>query len=117
MDAGAHHGSILARWLDIVKDRFLAILALEADRENIARLRAWVSSLPAEIVESIQARECALAAEVDIRSFSHGMDLASRIVAKADGEVRAGCLDDLDFPVTYAKLHLEGGGWMRFVVT
>lgn len=117
LDAGAHHGSVLTRWLDIVKDRFLAILAVEADHENVVRLRAWVSALPSEVVERIQVRECALAVEAGIRSFSHGMDLASRIVARADGEVRAGCLEDLDFPVTYAKLHLEGGGWMRFVVT
>jgi len=109
LDAGAYHGDIAARWLDIVKGRFRAILAVEADRENVARLREWVSSIPREIGRRIQVEDCALAAEDGIQSFSHGMDLASRIVTQSDGNARTCRLDDLNFPVTYGKLHLEGG--------
>lgn len=109
LDAGAYHGSVAARWLDIVEGRFRAILAVEADRENVVRLREWVSSLPVEISRSIQVQDCALATEGGVRAFSHGMDLASRIVDQADGKVRTCRLDDLNFPVTYGKIHLEGG--------
>ncbi len=109
LDAGAYHGDVAARWLDIVDGRFCALLAVEADRENIVRLREWVASLPVELSRRIQIQDCALAAEGGVRSFSHGMDLASRIVDQADGNVRTGRLDDLDFPITYGKIHLEGG--------
>ncbi len=109
LDAGAYHGDVAARWLDIVGGRFRAILAVEADRENIVRLREWVASLPVELNRRIQIQDCALVAEGGVRSFSHGMDLASRIVDQADGNVRTCRVDDLDFPVTYGKIHLEGG--------
>ncbi|MDD5558288.1 FkbM family methyltransferase [Candidatus Methylomirabilis sp.] len=109
LDAGAYHGDIADRWLNIMGGRFRAILAVEADRENIVHLRAWVASLPVEMSRRIQVQDCALAAESGIRSFSHGMDLASRIVNQADGNVRTCRLDDLNFPVTYGKIHLEGG--------
>lgn len=109
LDAGAYHGEVAARWLDIVRGRFRAILAIEADRMNVERLREWVSSLPVEIRKRIQIEDCALAAVGGVRSFSHGMGLASRIVDQADGKVRSCRLDDLNFPVTYGKIHLEGG--------
>ena len=109
LDAGAYHGKVAARWLDIVRGRVRAILAVEADCENVARLREWVSSLPVKIGRSIQVSDCALAAEDGVRSFSHGMDLAARIVDHGDGKVRTCRLDDLNFPVTYGKFHLEGG--------
>ena len=109
LDAGAYHGDVAARWLDIVKGRFRMILAVEADCENVARLRGWVSSLPLEVGGRVRIQDCALAAEDGIRSFSHGMGLASRIVGQSDGKVRTCRLDDLQFPVTCGKLHLEGG--------
>lgn len=109
LDAGAYHGHIAARWLNIVEGQFRAILAVEPDRENVTRLREWVTSLPVDISRSIQVQDCALAAEEGIRSFSHGMDLASRLANQGDGKVRTCRLDDLHFPVTYGKLHLEGG--------
>lgn len=109
LDAGAYHGEVAARWLDIVRGRFRAILAVEADRMNAERLREWVSLLPLEISRRIQMQDCALAAENGVRAFSHGMGLASRIVDRADGMACTCRLDDLQFPVTFGKFHLEGG--------
>ncbi len=109
LDAGAHHGSIIARWLTIMDGHFSAVLAVEADPCNAAHLRAWVASLPSDQAARIEVRECALAGEAGTRTFAQGMGLASRLMAGVDGEVPACRLDDLAFPATFAKLHLEGG--------
>jgi FkbM family methyltransferase len=109
LDAGAHHGVVISRWLRIVDGHFQSILAVEADRDNAARLRALVAGLPADVVERIRVVECALAAKAGRYPFAHGMDLASRLMAGADGDAPACRLDDLDYPLTFGKIHLEGG--------
>jgi FkbM family methyltransferase len=109
LDAGAHRGTVIARWLDLVKSRFDEILAVEADHENVMHLKQWIAGLPGPVQGRIRVRDSALAAEDGRRCYSHGMNLASKIVKQAEGTVNAMRLDDLNFPVTYGKIHLEGG--------
>jgi FkbM family methyltransferase len=109
LDAGAHHGHVIARWLDLVRNRFDAVLAVEPDHENVMRLKQWIASLPKTAREKMLVRDCALAAEQGIRPYSHGLDLSSRIMPCAEGSVQSLRIDDLDFPFTFGKVHLEGG--------
>ena len=108
LDAGAYHGEVLGRWLQWVGGQFNRILAVESDRDNAAHLRETIAAMPNEVANRIRVEECALAAEAGNRPFAHGMGLASRLMPAADDEVRACRLDDLDFPLTFGKIHLEG---------
>ncbi len=109
LDAGAYHGEVFKRWLQLVDGRFGAILAVESDRHNVAHLHDMIAAMPAETASRITVEECALAADAGIRPFAHGMGLASRLMPEADGEANTCRLDDLGFPLTFGKIHLEGG--------
>lgn len=108
LDAGAHRGDVLARFLKVVGGRFSQALAIEPDRDNFGALRQTIASLPANCAGRIQVLECALAAVDGRLPFCHGSDLASRLMAGAAVDAPARRLDGIDFPVTFAKIHLEG---------
>lgn len=109
LDAGAHHGHVSARWLKLMQNRFEGIVAVEADSHNARQLKEWIVTLPAGVRDKVLVHEYALAAEVGTRPFSHGSDLSSRIMSQSDGFVSCYRIDDLGFPFTFGKIHLEGG--------
>ena len=109
LDAGAHHGHVSARWLKLMQNRFEGIVAVEADSHNARQLKEWIVTLPAGVRDKVLVHEYALAAEVGTRPFSHGSDLSSRIMSQSDGFVPCYRIDDLGFPFTFGKIHLEGG--------
>lgn len=109
LDAGSHHGAVVEHFAKIVKGRFARALAVEPDRQNLAVLRTRIASMPEEWRERIDVADCALAADGGRHPFSGGLDMASRLVETGREQVQARRLDDLDFPATFAKIHLEGG--------
>ncbi|MCP9440094.1 MAG: FkbM family methyltransferase [Nitrospira sp.] len=109
LDAGAHHGQVIARWLELVGNQCGAIMAVEPDRENVAQLKRWAATLPQMIRDHMVIRECALASETGRKPYSHGWDFSSRLAVSADGEASTLRIDDLDFPLTFGKIHVEGG--------
>lgn len=109
LDAGAYHGHVSARWLDLVHNRFEGILAVEADSHNAMELKRWRATLPPEEKNKVFIRDCALAAETGSRPYSHGSDLSSRLMTQAERTVQCHRIDDLDYPFSFGKIHLEGG--------
>lgn len=109
LDAGAHHGQVSARWLDLVHDQCEGIVAVEADAENVTQLRRWIASLSSEVRNKVLVHECALAAEPGMSPYSHGSGLSSRIMPQAEGAVQCRRIDDLGCSFTFGKIHLEGG--------
>lgn len=109
LDAGAWHGVVSQRFLTETGGRFREIVAVEADRANAERLRAWVAGLPGELAAHMRVLECALAETDGDLPFAQGHDLASRLMPGAAERVRACALDSLDVASTFAKIHLEGG--------
>ncbi|MCP9449017.1 MAG: FkbM family methyltransferase [Nitrospira sp.] len=109
LDAGAHHGEVIQRWLAVVQNQCEGVMAVEADRDNVAHLTRWAAALPRAIRERISIRACALAEERGDKRFNHGWGLSSRIDPRTAESVHALRLDDLDFPLTFGKIHLEGG--------
>lgn len=109
LDGGAHRGAVIERWLETAGGAFRAALAVEPDRENARCLRERIARLPAGVARRIRVMECALAARGGSQPFRHGFDLASRLEPGAADSVAAHRLDDLDFPVSFGKIHLEGG--------
>lgn len=109
LDAGAHHGHVSARWLELMQNRFEGIVAVEADSHNARQLKKWIVTLPVGVRDKVLVHECALAAEAGTRPFSHGADLSSRIMPQSDGFVPCHRIDDLGFRFTFGKIHLEGG--------
>ncbi len=109
LDAGAYHGHVSARWLDLVRNRCEGIVAVEPDSHNAMQLKQWIATLPSEVSNKVSVHDCALAAETGIRPYSHGSDLSSRIMSQAEGSVQCCRIDDLGVPFTFGKVHLEGG--------
>lgn len=109
LDAGAYHGMVIERWLKLTRGLFREILAIEPDRNNAESLRIRIAKFPADVVERIRVLEYALGNFNEIQAFSHDLGLASRLAVQADGEIQVCQLDHLDFPVTFGKIHLEGG--------
>jgi FkbM family methyltransferase len=109
LDAGAHHGEVIQRWLTLVQNQCEGVMAVEADRDNVAHLSRWAATLPRTIRERISIRACVLAEERGEKRYSHGWGFSSRIDPHAAESVCALRLDDLDFPLTFGKIHVEGG--------
>lgn len=84
-------------------------MAVEADRDNVAHLTRWVAALPPAVREKLTIRGCALAEERGEKPYHHGWGFSSRIDPRAAESVHALRLDDLDFPLTFGKIHVEGG--------
>ena len=109
LDAGAYHGHVSARWLNLVQNQFEGIVAVEPDSQNVLELKRWITTLSSDVRTKVSVRDCALAEETGTRPYSHGSDLSSRIKTQADGSVNCLRIDDLEYPFTFGKVHLEGG--------
>lgn len=109
LDAGAHHGEVIQRWLTLMQNQCEGVMAVEADRDNVAHLTRWVAALPQAVREKVTIRECALAEESMEKPYQQGWGFSSRIDPRAAESVHALRLDDLDFPLTFGKIHVEGG--------
>ena len=109
LDAGAYRGDVLRKFITITKGAFGKILAIEPDRENRIHLRKNVDSLAVSVSGRIGIQEVALGAVEGTGAYSHGMGIAARLLSEEGADVRIARLDNLDFPVSFAKIHLEGG--------
>ncbi|WP_153132414.1 FkbM family methyltransferase [Dechloromonas hortensis] len=108
LDAGAYHGEVSQRVIDLLADRCQGILAIEPDHENFRQLDSWYRAQPGFWQERITVLEKALGATGDDRPFRDGLGMASRSSGASGSHVDAIRLDDLEFPVTFAKIHVEG---------
>jgi len=109
LDAGAWHGVVSQRFLAKVGGHLQAILAVEADRLNFQRLQAWATGLPLEMRDRVRLLDCALGEMDGELTFTHGHDMASRLMELGQDKVTVRSLDSLDLAFSFVKLHLEGG--------
>ena len=109
LDAGAYHGHVSARWLNLVQNQFEGMVAVEPDSQNVLELKRWITTLSSDVRTKVSVHDCALAAETGTGPYSHGSDLSSRLMVQAEGSVHCRRIDDLECPFTFGKIHLEGG--------
>lgn len=111
VDIGAHHGEVIIRFLEAVKNRYKEVYAIEPDGENFSKLRNCLEkSIPGEKGE-IHLLECALGSAADAKRFCYGLGYASQFSELGHTDVRVKTLDDLLIPATFIKMHIEG--WER----
>ncbi|MGD0835207.1 MAG: hypothetical protein ABSB49_01015 [Polyangia bacterium] len=108
LDAGAYDGSISQRFIDLTQGAFGQVYAIEPDRNNMALLRTWRETLPADRAGRVVLLSQALSDISGTLPFSHGYGLASRLMTGCGESADATTLDKLGLSFTFAKLHLEG---------
>lgn len=108
VDVGAHHGEVIIRFLEAVKNQFKEVFAIEPDMENLANLRSQLEEYMSTEMGKIHLLECALGSAADKKRFCYGLGYASQLSELGQTEVSVKTLDDLLIPATFIKIHIEG---------
>jgi FkbM family methyltransferase len=108
LDGGAHHGEVSLRFIDIVHHKFAKIYAIEPDKHNYNILRAKLCEKNSPVSQNIHTIECALGKRAGSARFLHGLGYASKFSPMAQESVMVRTINEMDIPVTFIKLHLEG---------
>ena len=115
LDIGSYHGDVIIRFLEIVKNRYKEIFAIEPDKENLIKLRSRLKEYMSSDKGNIHLLECALGSEAKKERFYHGLGFASQFSKLGQTEITVKEMDDLSIPATFIKLHIEG--WERDVIS
>lgn len=108
VDCGAYVGDTLKTFLQYWPTP-KAIYALEPDPENLIRLKAWVSELPAILRASVNLQPYAASSHGGKVKFSSA-GLGSRVDENGSIQVETALLDELfkEITVTFIKMDIEG---------
>jgi len=107
LDAGAHHGSVTERLLQLSGLPRGAIWAVEPDAESHKALRAWASRAGSDVRARLHLMDRVLTERDEAVRFHSGLGYASQVAAT--GAPRQGTpIDALDLAPGFLKLHLEG---------
>ncbi|MBW8446593.1 MAG: FkbM family methyltransferase [Arenimonas sp.] len=109
LDAGAHHGSVVTRFIAETDGQFASILAVEPDEQSRAVLEQTLGGLPSDQRSRITVSDALLDSERCTVRFHHGLGYASQISPTGTSERETRTLDALGAAPSFVKLHLEGG--------
>lgn len=115
VDVGAYDGRVLLKFLEVVKGRFASAHLIEPDSYNIKMLDAALSGLPLEVLSRVNVNQVALSANGGLMPFSHGFDMASRLVDIQAIQTQVVKLDDMPVKPSFIKMHIEGGEYNALV--
>ena len=115
VDIGAHHGEVIIRFMEAVKNKFKEVYAIEPDMENISNLRSRLEEYMSVGMGKIHLLECVLGSASDEKRFYHGLGYVSQFSELGQTEVSVKTLDDLLIPATFIKIHIEG--WERSAIS
>lgn len=108
LDVGAYDGRAFLHFLKLTGRKFNSALLIEPDEKNFLSLQLAVKKLPQEIMQKITLLKGALSSASGKLPFAQGFDFASRLWDIKQTEVDVFRLDNLDFPVSFLKMHIEG---------
>jgi len=108
LDVGAYDGRAFLHFLTVTGEKFNSALLIEPDEKNFLSLQQTIEKLPQEIVKRITLLNGALSSASGKHAFAQGFDFASRLWDIKQNEVEVFRLDDLKFPVSFIKMHIEG---------
>jgi FkbM family methyltransferase len=111
LDAGAHHGQVLSRFVAGRPGLLAQAWAVEPDRNNREQLRLWMDTLDPDVRRRMEVHALALARRDGSRYFMPGQGYASRLWSDGSEQVPARAIDGLGWSPSFIKLHLEGGEW------
>lgn len=109
LDAGAHHGSVVTRFIAEMAGKFASILAIEPDDESRTVLEQTLGDFAPDERNRITIRDALLDSERRTVRFHHGLGYASQISPTGTNERATETLDALGAAPSFVKLHLEGG--------
>jgi FkbM family methyltransferase len=109
LDIGAYDGRVFLQFLKLTSEKFNSALLIEPDEENFLSLQFTIKQLPKNIVSKTILRKCALSEKSGKFNFAQGFGMASRLRENNQDMTDVIRLDDLDFPTTFLKMHVEGG--------
>lgn len=108
-DVGAHHGEVFLRFLKDTQEKFQAAYLFEPDKENIPVLINQLIRLSRETQEKTTLIQKAVGKDHGVSSFMHSFGYASRLREDSFEKTDVIRIGDLDIPVTFIKIHVEGG--------
>ncbi|MCX9014411.1 MAG: FkbM family methyltransferase [Candidatus Methanoperedens sp.] len=108
VDIGAHHGEVIIRFLNAVKNEYKEIYAIEPDSENTTQFHNFMKEYMSKDSEKIHLLTCALGSDTNGKSFYHGLDYVSQFSELGQTGIDVKCLDELLIPTTFIKIHVEG---------
>lgn len=108
LDAGAYDGRVFLQFLTITGSKFYSALLIEPDEKNFPLLQRTIERLSPEIKQKVTLTRGALSSKSGKHSFAQGFGFASRLRDKQQNEVDILRLDDLVFPFSFIKMHIEG---------
>lgn len=108
VDIGAHHGEVIERFTQEVRNSFGAVYAVEPDAANLSCLYERLKGSAFSPRERFHVSECALGPDSVSRRFFHGLDYVSQFSDLGQAQVEVRRLDDLRVPATFVKIHVEG---------
>lgn len=115
VDVGAYDGRVFLKFLGIVNGKYASAYLIEPDSYNIKMLDSALSGLPSEVLPKVNVEQVALSANGGLLPFSHGFDMASRLVDIQAIKTRAVKLDDMPIQPSFVKMHIEGGEYDALV--
>ena len=104
VDCGAHKGSVTKKFLEIVKNKYGDIYAIEPDRESFELCKSALKG-----IKDITMIRDALSDRNGEEKFYQGFDFASELNTSGNAKVKTTTLDSLHIPATFIKMHIEGG--------
>jgi FkbM family methyltransferase len=107
LDAGAHYGSVTRTFVEQTKGQFRAIIAIEPDPWNRARLTQALR--PLSLDKRLSILNCALGEHDGEEWFHDGLGYASQVSDSGEMRITVRPVDALGLSPTFIKLHLEGG--------
>jgi FkbM family methyltransferase len=108
LDAGAHHGHVIQRFLKATGGAFASIAAIEPDGASRSICLETIAKLPPEIAGRIKVIDALLDTESRKQPFHDGLGYASQIAATGASFRLTTTIDSLELSPTFLKLHLEG---------
>ncbi len=106
LDIGAHTGSFVRLALALLPS-LRRLWAIEPDPYNMARLHAWLFTLPDGLRQRVELLPHLLASTSGVTRFHAGLDYASQCTPLGSPWPCAS-VDDLELHPTLIKLHVEG---------
>ena len=106
VDAGAHTGEVITRFLHLMQGKYRNLIAIEPDPQLRAQLTERLSEL--NVDQHSEVLRWALSETPGRRTFHAGLGYASQLSETGQGPIDCQTLDGLALQPSFIKLHLEG---------
>lgn len=101
VDIGSHHGEVITKFINIVKNKFNCIYAFEPDKEN-------VDTFHKNMIDNTYLIQTALGEKDEKKKFYSELGYSSQLSDLSDNVIDVTKLDNYKLSPTLIKIHTEG---------